>query len=147
MRYATIAACLLMWLWSFGSALASPKEPDLAARAKEDDLLMKDSSRAGSELEGRLLASIRVEDGILIVSDPAMGHVFSSYLPVSAPWVLHCGVGMRVVFGASVTGDSDGTRNDVEVTLTHSFVDQKTCAIVGLRVAKRLKTMVQDSAR
>jgi hypothetical protein len=104
--------------------------------------LPSDPSRASAELGRRLAASIKVQDGLLTVHDPIMGEINSSILPVNSPWVINCGIGISIVFGTSVTGDSNGAQNDVEISLTNAVIDQKTCAIVGLRLAKKLQSML-----
>jgi hypothetical protein len=111
-----------------------------------DALLLKDVERAGPELERRLMENIQVQDGLLMVRDPVFGEVGQLYvLPVNSPWTLSCGIGLSVIFGNSVSGDSTSLSNDIELHLVRVRVDKKDCNVLGLRLGKRLKaTLVAD---
>jgi hypothetical protein len=115
-----------------------------------DALLLKDIGRAAPELERRLMASIQVQDGLLLVRDPVLGGFGELYvLPANSSWVLSCGIaGLSVVFGnsvsgASVSGESTSLGNDIELRLVLASIDKKDCANLGLRLGKRLKATLQ----
>jgi hypothetical protein len=44
-----------------------------------------------------------------------------------------------VVFGSSVTGDSSGVQNDIEVELTLAIVDQPVCNVLAPKLARVLQ--------
>jgi hypothetical protein len=106
-----------------------------------DALLLKDIEQAGPELEKRLMAGIRIQDGLIIVQEPPIGFYV---LPANSPWMLSCGIGISVVFGSSVNGDSTSVGNEVELHLARSFISQKDCGVIGPRLGKRLKSALQD---
>jgi hypothetical protein len=110
----------------------------------EDTALLKDLDRAGPELERRLLQSVKVDDGVVLVRDPVLGKVFSHVLPTSSPWVISCGSGLSIVFGTSVSGDGSSVGNDVELTLATGYVNQDNCAILAPQLGKRLKALLQE---
>src|SRR5262249_47974867 len=100
--------------------------------------------RVGPELERRLRASISVQEGLLVVRDPIIGKFQSYFLPSTSPWVIHCGSGLSIVFGTSVTGYGSQTGNDVEVDLLYGVIDEKSCATLGPRIGKQLKSMLES---
>jgi hypothetical protein len=111
---------------------------------EKDDLLMKDIGVAGPELERRLSASIRVEDGLVTVKDPLLGSIQSHFLPATTPWVLSCGIGgISVAFGTSISGDGTSVGNDVEVRLGYAMFDEKACAVLGPRLGKQLRAILE----
>src|SRR5271167_4484065 len=126
-----IALCFLLAGCDRGEA---PKKSEAQLKLDEDTALLKDTARAGPELERRLLASVQVQDGIVAVRDPVMRAIETNFLPTTTPWVLECGIGLSIVFGSSVSGDGSSTRNDVEVNLTSGIVDQESCAVLGPRL-------------
>jgi hypothetical protein len=142
-----IAFVILGCLLAACGASEPPKKSEISAKADEDSALTKEPARAAPELERRLLASIKADDGILTVQDEITGRFLSYYLPVTAPWMISCGVGMTVVFGASVSGDGSETRNEVEVRLAYGVIDQENCAVLGPLIAKRLQSVLQAAKR
>jgi hypothetical protein len=50
---------------------------------------------------------------------------------------------MSLVFGAFVSGDGTSTRNDIEIYLAFGFIEQKDCAVLGPRIAKRLRALLE----
>jgi hypothetical protein len=111
-----------------------------------EELLLKDVARAGSELEQRLTASIQAQDGLLIVHDPVMGQVVSYVLPANSSWFIRCGIGLSVVLGNGVTGDGSSVGNDINLHLLYGIIDQKDCAVLGPRLGKRMRAILQGAA-
>ncbi len=147
-RLLSIALCCLSVAACDESQKSRDKGQDAASnQAKrmidEDTALLKDLDRAGPELERRLLQSVKVDDGVVLVRDPVLGKVFSHVLPTSSPWVISCGSGLSIVFGTSVSGDGSSVGNDVELTLATGYINQDKCAILAPRLGKRLKTLLQ----
>jgi hypothetical protein len=106
--------------------------------------LMKDTGTAGPELEKRLVDSISVQDGLIIVRAPGDMYV----LPDNSPWVIACGSeGVSVTFGSSVSGDRSYVGNDVELDLTMTFIGQADCAALAPHLGRRLKALLQDPMR
>jgi hypothetical protein len=132
-----ILLMLLLWLCACGQN-EPRKNPATKSKMGEDVALLQDVTRAGPELERRLMASIRVQDGLLLVNDPVIGHLVSYVMPANSPWVLSCGIGLSVVFGNSVSGERSSVGNDVEVRLTQEIVAQKDCAVLGPRLGRHL---------
>lgn len=112
--------------------------------ADQDAALFKDIERAGPELERRLLASVSVQDGLVLVHDPIMGKVVSYVLPTSSPWVISCGIGLSVIFGSAVSGDGSSIGNEVEIHLSLDFIEQDKCAVLAPRLGRRLKALLQE---
>jgi hypothetical protein len=106
---------------------------------------MQDLDRAGTELERRLTESVHADDGIVVIHQPDFGP-FRYVLSANTPWTLTCGVGIAVVFGSAVSGDSGNVSNDVEVRLAYNSVDDKTCASLGPRLGKKLKAIFREAA-
>jgi hypothetical protein len=139
--FIAIAICFL--LAACGQA-ETPKKSKAEIMMDEDTALLKDPARAESELERRLLASVQIENGILAVLDPITGSIETDFLPTTVPWVLKCGMGgLSIVFGNSISGDGSHTANDVEVNLSFGSADKQTCAVLGPRLAGRLKALLQ----
>jgi hypothetical protein len=125
----------------------SKQTSEIEDRMKADTDLMRDISRAGTELERRLTASVRAQDGVVIIHDPIIGKFFSQVLSPNSPWVLTCGAsGISVVFGASVSGHEGSTSNDVEINLAYNTVDEKDCAVLGPRLGKRLNAIYREAS-
>jgi hypothetical protein len=125
----------------------SKQTSEIEERMKADTDLMRDISRAGTEFERRLNQAVRAQDGIVIVRDPIIGEYFSHFLSPNGPWVLTCGAGgISIVFGASVTGHEGSTSNDVEINLANNTVDEKDCAVLGVRLGKRLNAIFREAA-
>jgi hypothetical protein len=124
----------------------SPQQSnEAAARVNEDLELLKDLGRAVAELEQRLLKSVSVQDGLVIVRDPLTAGFFTYVLPTTTPWIISCGVGLSVTFGSAVSGDGSNVGNDVEVRLALAPVNREACAVLAPRLGQRLKAMLQES--
>ena len=87
--------------------------------------LMNEPGTAGPELEKRLVASVSVQDGLIIVRALSSGDTF--VLPDNSPWVITCGSeGVSITFGSAVSGDRSYVGNDIELDLT-MIVIRATC--------------------
>jgi hypothetical protein len=143
-----LAVALLLCLALGACEQTEPPKSKEKTALDSDRLLLKDVAVAGQEFERRLVASVRHQDGLLLVSDPVMGRIQSYVLPANTPWVIACGIGLSVVLGSSVSGDGSSAGNDVQVHLTYGMIDQKDCAVLGPRLGQRLKSIVQgDQAK
>lgn len=107
---------------------------------------MLDIGRAGTVLERRLSESVRAQDGVVIVHSPVTGQYISHVLSPNAPWVLSCGAGISIVFGSSVSGDSSGISNEVEVPLAYNTVSESDCASLGPRLGKHLNGIFREAS-
>jgi hypothetical protein len=111
---------------------------------------LSDPERAGLELERRLTQRVRVDGGLILV-EPALSLFV---LPISTPWTLQCSSGMTIVFGNSIRNEvsrgessedfESSTSNDVAITLTVGYIDQKNCEILGPRIGKRLLAILRQ---
>jgi len=110
-----------------------------------DTALLVDPERAGQEFEKRLMQTVSVQDGLVLIRDPNIEKWFLTILPVNAPWSMTCGItGISIIFGTSVSGDSSSVGNNDEVELTRAKIDQKQCAVLGPRLGKRLLVLLQS---
>src|SRR6266849_9547068 len=83
------------------------KQPsELQNQMKADADLMVNIGRAGTELERRLSEAVRAQDGIVIIHSPVIGQYISQVLSPNTSWILSCGIGISIVFGSSISGDS-----------------------------------------
>jgi hypothetical protein len=107
--------------------------------------LMNDPGTAGPELEKRLVASVSVQDGLIIVRALASNDTY--VLPDNSPWVITCGgEGVSVTFGSAVSGDGSHVGNDVGLDLTMIFISQANCGTLAPQLGRRLKAMLQEPA-
>ena len=107
--------------------------------------LMNEPVTAGPELEKRLVASVSVQDGLIIVRALSSGDTY--VLPDKSPWVITCGSeGVSVTFGSAVSGDRSYVSNDVELNLTMIFISQANCGTLAPQLGRRLKAMLQEPA-
>jgi hypothetical protein len=107
--------------------------------------LMNEPGTAGPELEKRLVASVSVQDGLIIVRALLSGDTY--VLPDNSPWVITCGSeGVSVTFGSAVSGDRSYVSNDVELDLTMIFISQANCGTLAPQLGRRLKAMLQEPA-
>ena len=107
--------------------------------------LMNEPGTAGPELEKRLVASVSVQDGLIIVRALLSGDTY--VLPDNSPWVITCGSeGVSVTFGSAVSGDGSRVGNDVELNLTIIFMSQANCGTLAPQLGRRLKAMLQEPA-
>ena len=107
--------------------------------------VMQDVGTAGPELERRLLNSVSVQDGLVIVRAPSPGDTY--VLPDNSPWSITCGgEGVSVTFGTAVSGDNSYVRNDVQLELTMTVIGQADCAILAPQLGRRLKALLQGHA-
>lgn len=137
-----IAVVLCLALGACGQSAPSKKT---AAQEKReaDALLFKDIATAEPELERRLMASIRVEDGLLLVRSTILGELLLNVLPTNSPWVISCGLtGLSVVLGTSVKGEDT---DDIKLYLSFATIDKKDCDIIGPRLGRRLRTILQGN--
>lgn len=125
---------------------ASKRPSEAENQMKADADLMRDISRASTELERRLTEAVRAQDGVVIIHDRITGSYFSYVLSSNSPWVLSCGVGVSIVFGTSVSGHEGSASNDVEIRLAYNAVDEKGCAVLGPRLGKRLNAIFREAA-
>ena len=118
----------------------SKQESPLLAEFKADQEMVKSPARTGDELESRLRKAIKFQNGLLIVHEPGKVEIEMHVLPATTPWMVNCGlVGVRVVFGSSVTGDRDAVQNDVEVDLTSAPIEPQMCERLALRLGRVLQ--------
>jgi hypothetical protein len=136
---------------SLNSCGESPPPASQAKQTRDEDAaLLKDIGRAGPELERRLLQSLKVEDGLIFVRDPnpVLARVASFVLPASSPWVISCGIsGISVTFGSAISGDGSSVSNDVELFLARTIIEPDDCGVLGSRLGKRLKAVLQEPPR
>lgn len=125
---------------------AAEKETDKRAAAlvadlqADQELVKGDVGRVEVELESRLRKAVVMQNGLMIIHNPADAGTDMHVLPLSTPWMLNCGlVGIRAVFGSSVTGDNSSVQNDVEVVLTPAGVDQAVCDVLAPKLAHVLQ--------
>ena len=131
-------------LLSLSLVACDERRQDTSA-ADPDIELMNDAGTAGPELEKRLVASVSVQDGLIIVHAPSSGDTY--VLPDNSPWVITCGSeGVSVTFGSAVSGDGSRVGNDVELNLTIIFMSQANCGTLAPQLGRRLKAMLQESA-
>jgi hypothetical protein len=131
----SIALCFLLAACDRGD---TSKKSEADKIIDEDTALLRDPTRAEPELERRLMASVQTENGIVIVR-PVTSAIETHFLPTTTPWVLTCGMsGISISFGRSASGDGSSA-----VYLSFGSADQETCAVIGPRLAGRLKTLLQ----
>jgi hypothetical protein len=133
------AAALALTLALGACEQSEPPKESAKMKMYADTVLLKDVALAGSELEQRLRASIQAQDGLIIVHDPIMKDLESYVLPPSSSWIISCGFGLSVGIGI---GNSE---NDIQLQLTEATIDQKDCAVLGPRLGKRLKAILQGN--
>jgi hypothetical protein len=93
---------------------------------------------AGRELEKRLVASVSVQEGLIIVRAPSSRDTY--VLPDNSPWVITCGSqGVSVTFGSAVSGDRSYVGNDIELDLTMIVISQANCGTLAPQLGRRLK--------
>lgn len=145
-RYLALSFCLLLMVaWGDGKA-EETKKADAAKAQETEQQLIADPSRAIPELTRRLRQSLKSQDGLIIVDSPfGMGTLLGSadsldyfILPSNTPWVLSCGMGMTVIFGNSISGDTSSIENDVRVALTLAQIDKSGCNTLGLAIGKEI---------
>jgi hypothetical protein len=112
-------------------------DADIAAEMK----LKFDPSRTGSDFVNQLRSRVKVNDGFITVESSTPYNY--AILPSSAPWVIQCGIGMSIVFGSAVTGDSGSVTNDINLTLTSLPVSKEHCKEWGMLLAQELRSMSQ----
>jgi hypothetical protein len=138
---------LCLALNACGESEPQSKQPsEIQNQMRADADLMLDINRAGTELERRLSESVRQQDGLVIIHTPLTGKFMTEVLSPNTPWILSCGVGISIVFGSSVSGDSTSVSNDVEVQLAYNTVSESDCASLGPRLGKRLKAIFREAS-
>ena len=76
-----------------------------------------------------------VRDGLVIVRDPRQREIYT--LPADSHWVVSCGFGLTVRFGAAPDGDHDDVGSLVDVSLTRLFLlSRSLCDDLGPHVGK-----------
>ena len=127
------------------SLAACDERPQNTSAVDPDIELMNEPGTAGPELEKRLVASVSVQDGLIIVRAPSSRE--THVLPDNSPWVITCGSeGVSVTFGSAVSGDRSYVGNDVELDLTMTFIGQADCGTLAPQLGRRLKAMLQEPA-
>jgi hypothetical protein len=135
---------LSIFLLSLSLVACDERRQDTSA-ADPDIELMNDAGTAGPELEKRLVASVSVQDGLIIVRTPSSGDTY--VLPDNSPWVITCGSqGVSVTFGSAVSGGGSYVGNDVELDLTMTVIGQTDCGTLAPQLGRRLKAMLQEPA-
>jgi hypothetical protein len=137
---ATVQVLFLILLSVFLGACEERR--DQTSAVDPDTELMKDLGEASPELERRLLNTVSVQDGLVIVHVTSLDDTY--VLPANSPWVITCGrSGIWVTFGSAVSGDTSSVGNDVQIELTNAFVNQGDCAVLAPSLGRRIKAMVQ----
>jgi hypothetical protein len=92
----TRVLCLLLCLGLEACDESKPQQTSKPSAVNEDAALLKDVGRASAELERRLLKSVSVQDGLVIIREPLSAGFFTYVLPATSPWVISCGIGLSV---------------------------------------------------
>lgn len=129
------------------SAAPPPKQADLS---KADAALLADINVAGAEFERRLNASVRANGGVVVVRDPIIGQFMFFVLSPNSSWTLSCGMGISVALGSSVSGalveGGGNLGNDIEVQIAYSAITGADCAVLALRLGKRLRAIFREAS-
>jgi hypothetical protein len=115
-------------------------EPKSDARSDADAVMLKDIQLAGTELERRLTASVRNQDGLIVTHELGDASYYDYYLlSANSSWAISCGFGLSVVLGNYVSRDG----NEIKIQLTDTLIDPRDCAVLGPRLGKRLNAILQ----
>ncbi len=132
-RLATSSAALFMALNA--GACSEPLPND---KYNADKALFLQPEQAEAEIEQRLAKNITVREGLLIVRDPIMANLDLAIMPVNAPWILHCGIGISLGFA----GGSDEGGGGVTIELTSVLVDKTVCESLAPRLATQVERLL-----
>jgi hypothetical protein len=138
---------VLLFMVGCGPSNEDKKSTEATEKIKADavaeQLLLSDPDRAKTELIRRLRASVKMRDGLLIVSDPILSSMgFLTVLPASSAWVVKCGAGITVVFGTSVGGKGEEVGNEVEVTIANYVVPKPGCETLAPAIGKEIQAII-----
>jgi hypothetical protein len=143
-RTANAAMQLLAVILLFGLLGACDERRSDTSAPDPDTELMKDIGQSAPELERRLLSSVSVQDGLIVIHATSLDDTY--VLPAGSPWLITCGRGgIWVTFGSAVSGDSSSVGNDAQIELTGASVNQGDCAVLGPSLGRRIRAMVQAS--
>lgn len=95
----------------------------------------------------RLNEYLSEEDGFYIVRDPVRGMFQETILPVTSPWSIECGMGLKLVFGTGVSGDSAEVTNEATITLSMGLIPIEECKPIGLALARSVRDLHSNSGR
>jgi len=120
--------------------------------------LLADPSRATPQLVQRLRASVKMRDGLLMVDNQSLTRILSprsetsiasipggfniSLLPKESPWVVNCGIGISVVFGNPISGESERVYGDGKVWLTTAPVAKQGCELLAPVIGKEIQAIL-----
>lgn len=138
-QIALVAFAIWMWLGTpWPSATQSDSSKSTAPEEKVE--LWKPE-----EVEGKIGDYVSARDGFLIVKEPSLAAYEMHVMPLTTPWMIHCGLGFSIDFGSAITGDRSDVENDVRLNFVSSLIPQRVCATVALQVAKRLGAIIDAS--
>jgi hypothetical protein len=80
---------------------------------------------------------ISVKDGFVFITDQV--DIDTYLVPVSAPWMVRCGIGASIQLGAVATGSEGTVGSQVDIWLFNNVIERPACAIVAPRIAMRLQ--------
>ena len=107
-----------------------------AAAEQAEAHLLADPVRSTIEFKRRLREKVKFRDGLITVDDQFGLSQF--VLPANAaPWVINCGMGIRVVFGNAGAADDAAS-----LTLSFGLVEKDQCAILGLALGKEIQAIL-----
>ena len=119
----------------------SKANAELEKQIADYNRLISDASRTGSDFIQQLRSTLKRTGSVLTVDGP-LPYGFS-VLPLSAPWVVQCGIGLSAVFGSAVTGDSNSVSNDVEIQFSTSVFTKERCREIAPSIGKEIQNIVE----
>jgi hypothetical protein len=101
---------------------------------------------------------VKMRDGLLMVDDQSLTRILSpsseasvasipggfniSIFPKETPWVVNCGIGITVVFGNSISGETERVYGDGKVWLSTSGVSMQECELLAPVIGKEIQAIL-----
>jgi hypothetical protein len=99
-----------------------------------------------------------MRDGLLMVDNQSLTRILSplsetsiasipggfniSIFPKESPWVVNCGIGITVIFGNSISGESERVYGDGKVWLTTEPVPMQGCELLAPVIGKEIEAIL-----
>ena len=117
--------------------MAEESRRDTAQRAEleAERILISDPARAVPALESRLRERVRVQGGLLVVTDSSALAVTYAF-PLNVPWSVDCSIlGLNANFGVGTA--------EVSINLTSAAMDEKPCSDISLALGRVMEALLR----
>jgi hypothetical protein len=131
--------------------------PDEASKEKPGDVattlaneqivanikMLTDQGRETSDFLQQIRTSLKLVNGVLVIEDIIGFELF--VVPPNSPWVLQCGVGLKIGFGNALNSEGeDKVHSDAVIKLSLALISRERCRELAPLIGQEIQSIVNS---